>query len=231
MNRDTIAHVSYQAAFTHIPVSVPKETREELIHRLEKEIGATQTFYKEDTYGFERKAETDEILRCSFFPNQIILLHDYPSQLETAKAFAETAKAVTLSALDVLKIPVILPQIYIVRVHARPYGTDDARIFIGEQILRLDGEQTALFSRPIQGVGFRLMFPMLNDTPYSFEVRVESFPENSKILVLENHCQYGEPLSAQKIREGEIERRLNLSIEFLHENAVGFLEKFNEPNP
>ncbi|HNV85706.1 MAG TPA: hypothetical protein PKL97_01915 [Candidatus Omnitrophota bacterium] len=229
MNRDTIVHVSYQAAFNHIPVSVPQEIREELIRKIGKETGATRTFFKEDGYGFEKKADTDEILRGNFFPNQIILLHDYPSQLESAKAFAETAKTVLLPALDTLQIPVILQQIYIVRIHARPYGTDDARVFIGEQVLRLDGERTALFARPIQGVGFRFMFPMVNDTPYSFEVRVESVPDNNKLLVLENHCQYGEPLSPQAIREGEIERRLNLSIEFLHENAVAFLEKFNEP--
>lgn len=233
MNRDTITHISYQVGFACVPIPFSKDIRQNLIGALQKSLGVSSIFSNEESCGFEKKTGETETIRANFFPNQIMIVHDYPSELDTAKSFSELSRTIVLAAAEHGKIPVFLQQMYIVRACARPLRTDDARIFIGEHVLRLNGEKTSVFSRPIQSVGFRLIFPMGKNAPYGFDLRVQSSPEDSTTVILENQCQFGETLSPEQVREGEIERRLALTVEFLHENAVSFLEKFNdqEDNP
>lgn len=228
MNRETITHICFQAGFSHLPVSPAEEIRRSLIESLEKKTGLTHSFFREDSFGFEKKTGPEETIRASFFADRVLLLHDFPSQLDTVKYFAEISKEITLEASRHERIPSFFQQLYIIRASARPLRTDDARVFIGESVIGLDGEKTSLFNRPIQSVGLRLRFPPLQDTPWGFDLRIQSDAEDSKILLLENECQYADPLSVEQIEEGEIERRLVIAVKFLHENAVSFLEKYNE---
>lgn len=228
MNRETITHISFQAGFSHLQVSPAEEIRRALIESLEKKIGFTHSFFKEDGFGFEKKTGPEETIRASFFADRVLLLHDFPSQLDTVKYFTDISKEITLEAARREKIPSFLQQLYIIRASARPLRTDDARVFIGESVIGLDGEKTASFNRPIQSVGLRLVFPPLQDTPWGFDLRIQSDADDRKMLLLENQCQYAEPLSVEQIEEGEIERRLGIAVKFLHENAVSFLETYNE---
>jgi len=228
INRETITPISFQAGFSHLPVFPAEEIRRSLVESLGKKTGLNHSFFKEDSFGSEKKTGPGETIRTSFFADRILLLHDFPSQLDTVKYFADLSREIALEAARCEKIPSFLQQLYIIRASARPLRTDDARVFIGESVIGLDGEKTALFNRPIQSVGLRFLFPPLQDTPWGFDLRIQSDAEDREILLLENQCQYADPLSVEQIEEGEIERRLGIAVKFLHENAVSFLEKHNQ---
>lgn len=146
---------------------------------------------------------------------------------ESHEVFWAKAEDILRSVYDKLKIDLVLPQIYIVRLEVNPKNVDDARVFIGDKVCGFTQETRKKLQSQIHGVGVSFFFAATDpQDPFDFSVRVESLREDSKLIYLENTGRYFAPIQGRQM--DPIKKRFVGTYEFLQQNVSDFLEQFNE---
>ncbi|MBX9678370.1 MAG: hypothetical protein K2X38_06370 [Gemmataceae bacterium] len=108
----------------------------------------------------------------------------------------------------------------------------DSRVFLASDVMKIDGERTKEFGRPIHLVGLRLFFPPFkkkgqgkkSQTEWQVDVKVESLLEDPSQLFLEADADWSMPRDWNNDALAEEVQRLGIVQAFLNENILKFLQ-------
>jgi len=139
--------------------------------------------------------------------------------------FSKKVRTVLDEAMPRLRIPVILVQQATVRVICTPNSFKNAAEFLARSIFRIRREDLELLSRPTSVHGFRLVFPATKEQPHAFNVRIESYLRDQRSVYVENVGTFKQPIQATGLEA--IERNLELTSDFVNNNVVPFLSRYD----
>ncbi len=143
--------------------------------------------------------------------------------------FAKKVRTVLEVAMTELRIPVILVQQTTVRVISTPHSFKSAAEFLAKSLFRIRGEDLELLGRPTSVHGFRLVFPASGDNAHAFNVRVESYLRDQRSIYVENVGTFKSPIQLQALEK--VESNMELTSDFVTNNIVPFLSKYDRREP
>ena len=212
-------------------VSLDPDSQKELQRAGEErgiEINYVRRGVEESELG-RRHPNSRELLRVHAKVNVLTVDERFPRASETV--VVEEIDEVLKAAIEVFN-PSLLPvlSVRIRKQAAAPGG--DARVFLGDRVLRFSERRKAAFGRPIHTVGLSFFMP-----PYdlgdqgetspresnAMEVRIESLNENVADLYLECACHFFEPMDPSEF--ATVRPRVEATERFLDERVVAFLEQ------
>jgi hypothetical protein len=171
-------------------------------------------------------SESREATVYTFARERMYVRHEFVGELGF-QPFCENALLAVTAAFEELRVPVMLDQRTTVRKLVSMAGREDARIFLMQRVSRIDSDTLDEFGRPVHTVGLRYFFPVVEDTPYEFDVRVESLMEDPHTLYFQNRGKFVVP-PVEAASAAEVVRRLRLTREFIETNVFNFLDQFRE---
>jgi len=172
--------------------------------------------------------ETPETRKCVIKGDRIIILNDFTSG--TLESFLKTSTYVLRTAVKILKIPLFIFRQHTVRLTAAPLRGQDARVFLGNKVSRLEDSKLKVLKRRVHGCGLRFVFAPEPDNPSEYLVRVESLLRNTGLLFLENQARFFKPIQIQPDIDYAVEigDELKMTHSFLTENVSDFLVQYNQ---
>ncbi len=108
----------------------------------------------------------------------------------TVEDFATRAVNVATTALQTLGIPSTLAQTFVVRSLVAPRHFQDGREFLSQRLMPRLAEEGATFERPMASLGVRYMFPPHESQTETFQVRVETWPQDNRSIWVENTSSF-----------------------------------------
>lgn len=139
--------------------------------------------------------------------------------------FCEDIHQLLVSLREILFIPVLLHNKVLVRLLMPHRGQETTVEFFTRTMIGAAAEHMNCFSRPISGVGFRLVFPPNQQMRSTFHLRIEPYYQDLKMFFLENSAQFFDPLVDFNGATQYLEEAYN----FLKEQAGPFLESLSTP--
>jgi len=225
LNPETITDLGYITELHYPPQIFNKGLLRGFYTELGEALDLTES--KELTDGIQfvsHFSESKEITRYLIRKANIAIVNDFTS--ENLEMFWRRAEMFIKRAVEVLRIPIFIPQIYVVRILANPQPTNDSRVFIGNMVCRFRPENLSFFQRPAQTVGLRFYFPPESDTPYEFDVKIESRMTDVTKIFLENKARFLRPIPRDNL--SIVRDNLNTTRKFLTENLTQFLCQYNK---
>jgi hypothetical protein len=169
----------------------------------------------------------DEIKRCIIRNDRIIIINDFTAL--SLDGFSREAEDVIKKTINSLQIPLFVFRQYTIRVTTSLLKDKDARIFLGEKVCSLNEDKLQYLKRPIHGFGVRLVFPPLQTNQNEFNIRIESFLQNTQKIFMENQARFLVPLQTQGNNYWPIiKKELDEVYNFLKNNISDFLTQYNE---
>jgi len=172
-------------------------------------------------------SESRESTVYTFTRERLRVRHDFVGELGF-QPFCENVLLVVTAAFEALHVPVMLDQRTTVRKLVSMSGRGDARRFLMERVSKIGSEALGPFGRPMHTVGLRYFFPMVEDKPFEFDVRIESLMEDPHTLYFQNRGKFVVP-PVEAAGADEVVRRLGLTREFIEGEVFAFLDQFREP--
>ncbi len=169
------------------------------------------------------ESQGDGFSHLNFAGDRIQFTEDHVGS--STDQFSKKVRTVLAEAMPRLRIPVILVQQVTVRVICTPNSFKNAAEFLARSIFRIRGEDFDLLGRPTSVHGFRLVFPATKDQPHGFNVRVESYLRDHRSIYVENVGTFKTPIQIKAL--DVIERNIELTSEFVVNNVVPFLSRYD----
>jgi hypothetical protein len=104
----------------------------------------------------------------------------------TVDDFATRVVNVATIGFQTLGITATLAQQFIVRSLVAPRHFRDGRDFLSQRLIAPGTDAWQTFGRPLQSLGVRFVFPPTEPGRESFQVRIETWPQDQRSLWLEN---------------------------------------------
>jgi len=92
----------------------------------------------------------------------------------------------------------------------------------------LDDNNLKPFSRPIHGIGLRIVLPPIPNEQNEYNIRIESLLSEMGKIFLENQARFLAPLQLQGKYLDNIKAEINKADKFLKDNVCNFLEQYNK---
>jgi hypothetical protein len=143
----------------------------------------------------------------------------------TLEEFLERLDAVAATCVDELGVQQFNLQQCVVRSVVTPRTTQDARIFLGERLCGLGGEQLGDMGRPVGMLGLRFMFPATETDNSVYNVRIESYNFDVRSIFLEVAAVF--PSTITRDRHELLAENFHAAYGFMQNNLCGFVARFD----
>ena len=170
--------------------------------------------------------ESREATVYTFTRERMRVRHEFVGELGF-QPFCENVLLAVTAVFEEMHVPVMLDQRTTVRKLVSMAGRQDARLFLMQRVSKIDSEALGHFGRPVHTVGLRYFFPMVEDAPFEFDVRIESLMEDPHTIYFQNRGKFVVPPVGDADAD-EVVRRLGLTREFIETNVFNFLDQFRE---
>lgn len=114
----------------------------------------------------------------------------------TVEDFATRVVNVTTTGFQTLGLALSLAQQFVVRSLIQPRHFRDGRDFLSQRLIAPGVEGWQALGRQVQALGVRLVLPPPAGARSTFQVRVESWPQDSRSLWLECTGSFAGPIAA-----------------------------------
>ena len=138
-----------------------------------------------------------QVSTASFSWDRLVLREELRGS--TVEDFATRAVNVATTAFQTLGINASVAQQYVVRSLIAPRNFRDGREFLGQRLVAPGTDAWQSFGRPLQSLGVRLVFPPHDDLAQTFQVRIETWPQDSRSIWIENTGSYATPLKQTEL--------------------------------
>ena len=120
---------------------------------------------------------------ASFTADRLVLREELRGT--TVDDFAVRVVNVATTAFQTLGVTASIAQQFVVRSLIAPRNFRDGREFLGRRLIATDAAADA-FGRPLQSLGVRFVFPPDGDHRQTFQVRIETWPQDRRSIWIEN---------------------------------------------
>jgi hypothetical protein len=179
----------------------PQQLRADLVQ------GVHNTLYRQPAIGYQNFQVAPDGIHLSNLPlapgqissatfawDRLVLREELRGG--SVEDFATRVVNVTQTAFQALAIPTTLMQQFVVRSLIAPRHFRDGREFLGKRLVAPGTEAWQSFGRPLHSLGVRLVFPPQPEERSTFQVRVETWPQDPRSLWLENTGSFPAPTAA-----------------------------------
>lgn len=208
--------LAYITELLYPPVSLPPQALKELYLRISGPFGFTEFKILPDGRGATLQTERKKGL--SILPEKLTYREERTEQ--TVESFASEVGDVARQIREHLRIPVFVSQTAIIRLLAPLVGGENAASLIGSRLLAFGRPRMEVFGRPVTGVGLRFVFPATRERLNEFQVRIEPYFQDLRMLFLENTARFFQPPQAA----GQVEENVRAAYQFLTAETTEFLE-------
>ena len=166
-----------------------------------------------------------QVSSASFTPDRLVLREEMRGV--TLEDFAMRAVNVAKAAFETLGITASLAQQFVVRSLIAPRNFRDGREFLSRRLVQPVADTGASFGRPLQSLGVRLVFPPDGEQDQTFQVRIETWPQDPRSIWLENAASYTRPLGIADMPR--VADQLTATYRYLTGPVCSFLSRLDTP--
>ncbi|MGC6487078.1 MAG: hypothetical protein ACON4Z_05505 [Planctomycetota bacterium] len=145
----------------------------------------------------------------------------------TVEDFATRTVNVATTALQTLGIPSTLAQSFVVRSLIAPRNFQDGREFLSQRLMPRVADDGATFGRPMASLGVRYVFPPHEAQTETFQVRVETWPQDQRSIWVENTSSHPGALPAADTPR--LADQLASTYQFVTGPVCSFLSRLDTP--
>jgi len=143
----------------------------------------------------------------------------------TLESFIERMVTVADTCAEVLNIQQYNVQQCIIRSLVTPRTAQDARMFLGQRLCGLDGEDLEVMGRPAGMMGLRFMFPNTETDHTVYNVRIESYNFDVRSVFLEVAAVF--PNTINRDQQDALSDNFQAAYAFMQNNLCSFVAKFD----
>lgn len=145
----------------------------------------------------------------------------------TVEDFATRAVNVATTALQTLNIPQTVMQQFVVRSLVAPRHFQDGREFLSQRLMPSVSDGGNAFGRPMASLGVRYVFPPHESQQETFQVRIETWPQDQRSIWIENTSSYPTPLAVADMPR--VADQLAATYQHVTGPVCSFLAKLDTP--
>lgn len=134
-----------------------------------------------------------QVSSATFTWNRLILREELRGI--AVEDFATRVVNVTTTAFQTLGITTSIASQFVVRSLIAPRHFRDGREFLGKRLVAPGSEAWTSLGRPLHSLGVRFVFPPAAGDPSTFQVRVETWPQDPRSLWVENVGNFPGPVA------------------------------------
>jgi hypothetical protein len=231
MNAESARDFGFHSEFGFPPRRFPESMLKTFAHELdERGVSHNRSAFQDNHAELaQTSGGSAEVTKIIFKPDRFILSHQNVER-EGLVIFTQKLEIVSRAVLEKLGVPVFTSQTHALRKLVTPRGGQDARLFLLEAVCGFDTRKRELLGRPLHGNGLRLTFGAVEATdPHEFDVKVESYFRDPRLLYIENQGRFHLPVVMQNLEV--VPRNVDRTDDFLRVSVFPFLESFNTAGP
>jgi len=145
----------------------------------------------------------------------------------TVEDFATRAVNVATTALQTLNIQQTVMQQFVVRSLVAPRHFQDGREFLSQRLMPSVADGGGGFGRPMASLGVRYVFPPHESHTETFQVRIETWPQDQRSIWIENTSSYPTPLTVADMPR--VADQLAATYQHVTGPVCSFLAKLDTP--
>jgi len=168
-------------------------------------------------------AQANMVSAVTFLPDRMQIREEMSGI--SREEFQERVARLSGLAFQVLAIPQILVQNFIVRSLVNARNFYDSREFISRSLLNMEEEDFACLARAPQIVGVRMVFPQTDDNRGMFNIRVESYAAEPRSLFIENVGVFKSMVNAGNV--GDLTSNFFATYDYIDGNVIDFISQFD----
>ncbi len=210
----------------------PQQLRADLVQSIHN------TLYKQPAFGYQNFQLAQDGIHLSNLPQvpgQISLLTFAWDRLilreelrgTSVEDFATRLVNVTTTAFQTLGIQASLAQQFVVRSLVAPRHFRDGREFLGSRLLAPGAGGLQALGRPLQSLGTRMVFPPQAGGRDTYQVRIETWPQDARSVWIENTGSFAAPVAAADAPQ--LANHLYSTYRFLAGPVCDFLSNLDTP--
>lgn len=220
--------IAYTAEILH----PPQQLRPDLLQ------GLHNTLYRQPAIGYQNFQVAQDGVHLSNLPqapgqvsmasfqwDRIVLREELRGL--TVEDFATRVVNVCAAAFPALGHSTSLAQQFVVRTLISPRHFRDGREFLSRRLVAPGTESWQAFGRPLQAGGVRFLFPANAQQRESYQVRIETWPQDPQSLWLENTGSFPGPVAAPDLPQ--LATQLDATYRFLTGPVSRFLATLDTP--
>ena len=169
-----------------------------------------------------------QVSTASFLFDRLLLREEMRGT--TVEDFATRAVNVATTAFRTLGIQASVVQQFVVRSLIAPRHFQDGRQFLAQRLMPSvasgDGGSSA-FGRPMASLGVRYVFPPHEQHKQTFQVRIETWPQDQRSIWIENTGSYTAPLAVADMPR--VADQLAATYQHVTGPVCSFLAKLDTP--
>lgn len=143
--------------------------------------------------------------------------------------FSRRVEQVIDISIEKLGIPILVAQQHVVRSLITPRHFNDSRDFLAGAACGMPADDFAVFDRPAELFGLRLVFPAVEGKNDVHAVRIESFREDPRCVWLEDVATFTTALMPNQL-EGLTEN-VRATYDFVRDKVLTFLSRYDRKEP
>ncbi len=128
--------------------------------------------------------------------------------------------------LDELSVTGFVAQQFLVQSLINPRSVENAAEFMSRSLLHFPEGALERFDRPAGLLGLRFSFPMSQEHPSLFNVRIETYDRDSRSLFLETTGVFRQAIKADNLED--LASLFTRTYEFLENRVLGFVAQFDQ---
>lgn len=166
-----------------------------------------------------------QVSTASFHWDRLVLREELRGT--TVEDFATRVVNVATQAFQALNIQATVVQQFVVRSLIAPRHCRDGREFLAQRLIAGGAAGWQQLGRPVASLGLRLMLPAHDGHRETFQVRVESWPQDPRSLWLEVTGTYATPVGTADLPQ--VANSLFSAYRFLAGPTCEFLASLDTP--
>ena len=159
----------------------------------------------------------------TFLPDRLVVREEL--RATTLEDFATRLVNVAGISLKQLEIPVSVAQQFVVRSLVTPRHVKDSRNLLSQRLIAGSTDTWRKLDRPLDSIGLRLTFPQHGENRELFNVRIESWNQDTRSLWIENVGSFTRPIRPEEVPQ--LSTSLNSTYDFLAGPVCDFIEQFD----
>jgi hypothetical protein len=161
---------------------------------------------------------TDQGKECTILQDKIIYRDE--RTVQTSDDFRQDLSGLIRHLRQRLRVPIFVMQLIVVRAIVRPTESMTSKEFIDRLLLRFEPDSFEAFGRPGGIGGIVLIFPRTAAIPDDHRIRIEPFPQDPKMLIVENSARFYTPIQSDE----QVEANVAAACDFLRGPVLEFLQ-------
>ena len=219
-------NILYRSELVHPPQEYTNKSLQKFYYELTQVEGLNFNKFEIVANGADISIKEERtVFSCMIRNDRIILTEEWAKC--TLAEFQNRLNELVQLTLRSLNVKFFIAQTCVVRCLFMLTKLDDSRRFLGDEICQLKDKIFPQFKRPAHLFGLSLWFPRGKEDPLAFNLRIESFNEDTTKIFLENIGTYiGQPIIPDRLNL--IVENLQRTNDFLVKNTFQFLEQFEK---